>query len=222
MTTKRHWKHPRYLLIIFTPLNQWSCTSPQFTAREIQSEGTSYPIWRIYFVELVYPASSETQERRSSHGNLLYFAFMFSHWKNICDLGTHQKGSPHCFMVLGCSRARSFFCTQDQFAALMSAVKITKTQFLIGLAFAGAVSQGEYQTFNKDISDYFSSFISSGQLYVPLSRVRKSIEFLILHREKQTLSITWVMHDMPVAVSKPFMKEATTFVEGCFRFVFPF
>lgn len=93
-------------------------------------------------------------------------------------------------------------------------VKITRMQFPVRLAFAGTVHKAQGQTLAKVVVDLRSNYFSPGQLYVALSRVRKSGDVLLMHNTEDTPTGAQVMHPMPVSVSNPVLKEAVQFAEG--------
>ena len=64
--------------------------------------------------------------------------------------------------------------------------------------------------------DLKSNF-SPEKLYVALSRVRKSSDILFVHEEDDNPIGCRPVHDMPVAVDNPTLKEAVGFVERCAR-----
>ena len=56
------------------------------------------------------------------------------------------------------------------------------------------------------------------QFYVALSRVRKSSGVLLLHHEDENPIRCRRVHEMPMAVGNPTLKEAIDFVDGRARF----
>ena len=103
-----------------------------------------------------------------------------------------------------------------QFA--FSDMKVTRRQFPVRLAFSATVHKGQGQTLGKLFVDLRSNFFSPGQLYVALLRVRKSSDILLLHQEDDTPIRCRPVHEMPVAVDNPPLKESIDFVEGRVRF----
>lgn len=87
-------------------------------------------------------------------------------------------------------------------------------QFPVHLFFAETVHKAQAQILPKVLVDLTSNYISLGQLYVALSRVRKSYHVLILLKSEYEPSRAQVIHPMPVPISNAGLMEAVQFAEG--------
>ena len=91
---------------------------------------------------------------------------------------------------------------------------VTRRQSPIRLAFSATVHEVQGQTLQRLLWDLRSPFFSSGQLYVPLSRTRRSEHVLLLHKSSNGAQSDGVIHPMPVAVQNPSLKAAVDFAVG--------
>ena len=74
--------------------------------------------------------------------------------------------------------------------------------------------KGQGKTLDKLVIDLRSNFFAAGQLYVALSRTRKSTDVLLLHKEEDSPLRADIIHPMPVPVSNPVLRQAIEFVQG--------
>ena len=101
------------------------------------------------------------------------------------------------------------------FQFTFSDVKVTRRQFPVRLAFAATVHKAQGQTLKKVVVDFRTNFFAPGQVYVALSRARKAHDVLLLHDLDDDLPLVHLsIHQMPVVVKNPVLKEAIEFVEG--------
>ena len=92
-------------------------------------------------------------------------------------------------------------------------MKLTRVQFPVRLAFAGTVHKGQGETLGRVLVDLRSNFFAPGQLYVALSRARRSTDVLLLHKEEDKPPGATPVHQMPVPVGNMVLKEAVVIKE---------
>ena len=92
--------------------------------------------------------------------------------------------------------------------------KVTRRQFPVRLAFSATVHKAQGQTLQKLLVDLRCNFFAAGQLYVALSRTKKSSGVLLLHAEEATPDGSEIIHKMPIVVANPILPQAVDFVEG--------
>lgn len=93
-------------------------------------------------------------------------------------------------------------------------LSVTRKQFPVRLPFDDTVHRSQGQTLDKSLVDLRSPFLSPGQLCAALSRVRKSQDVLLLHKEEDAPLGGGEFHQMPLTVPNPILPEAVRFPEG--------
>jgi len=112
------------------------------------------------------------------------------------------------------SSRRTFMLHRIDFQFEYLDFKITRRQFPIRLAFSATVHKGQGKTLSRLIVDLRSNFFSPGQLYVALSRTRKSEDVLLFHKQEDNPEGAEIIHDMPVTVANTILPQAVQYVEG--------
>ena len=74
--------------------------------------------------------------------------------------------------------------------------------------------KGQGKKLTKLVIDLRSNFFATGQLYVELSRTRKSTDVLLMHKDDDSPLRADFIHPMPVSVSNPVPRQAIEFVQG--------
>lgn len=97
------------------------------------------------------------------------------------------------------------------FIILFSGVKIKRGQFAIKLSFASAVHETKFKTLKKMVVDFRTNLFSPGQVYVRLSRVKKSDDFLPVHKEEHGSLNARICHQMSADIENSALKEAVRF-----------
>ena len=92
--------------------------------------------------------------------------------------------------------------------------KVTRRQFQIYLAFSATVHKAQGQTLQRLLLDLRSPCFSPGQLYVALSRTRRSSQVLLLRKVTDGVLSEGVIHPMPITAPNPTLKAAVDFAVG--------
>lgn len=90
---------------------------------------------------------------------------------------------------------------------------IQGSNFELVWQFSGTVHKSRGQILDNIVIDLRSPFFSSGQLYVALSRVRRSQDVLLLHMDYNTAQDSGKFYQMPVTVPNSILPEAVRFAE---------
>lgn len=106
-----------------------------------------------------------------------------------------------------------FVVPRRTFKFSFHSVSITRMQFPVRVAFAGAAHKTQGQNLKKAVVDFISPLFPPGELNVDLCRVKKFSDLLLLHNPADTPHTAPKAHLMSVPVANPVFKEAVDLVQ---------
>ena len=92
--------------------------------------------------------------------------------------------------------------------------KVIQRQFPGRLAFSATVHKAQGQTLQKLLVDLLCNFFAAGQLYVALSRTKKSSDVLLLDAEEAKPEGSEIIHGMPFVVQLLYSRKQWTLSKG--------